>query len=557
MKKWLENLKFFWNDRVYVASLALTAACGYGFLITHGTVGIDDTPYAYYFEEGLAAIVGRWVLFLLNKLLHFADFAPFFADLAGVLLLMAAATVWCVLFRCALGEAAPRRGYLFFALVFLSCPLISEVYTYHLHNGISLGYLCCGISLCFFRAGLEGLEARGTGGGRPWRRGLPFLAAAGGLWIAVGCYESLMVVWLVGILLTLLAERYGGKRRNAAGSLLCGGGVAVTAVVLRSLTVAGLTRLFGLEYLREEAVQRSVAEMALWMFQEGAFAEFAMALKRMAVMYGAFAYAYYPILIFVLAVAVIWLFGLWRGFRQRDWGILFLTACILPAAFLLVLVEGKATLYRSAQFLPVVCGFGALVFFYAAGNLADRLKGRIGTAVRAAAAVVLAAVVWNQCVDLNRWFYVDDLKYQDAVNTVGRIAHELEKDFDVSKPVVFTGTYDIPESLIADAYVPYGSETFFKINFLTSFLDEHLLEKFYRPYGVWVAQTPSLSVLDWGRYAFGDDTELARFFHMHGFELTPLLGVDYEEAERLSRDWPEFPREGSLADMGDYIIVHF
>ena len=34
---------------------------------------------------------------------------------------------------------------------------------------------------------------------------------------------------------------------------------------------------------------------------------------------------------------------------------------------------------------------------------------------------------------------------------------------------------------------------------LTDFVDEHLLEKFYREYGVWVAQTPSLSVLDWGR----------------------------------------------------------
>ncbi len=32
-----------------------------------------------------------------------------------------------------------------------SSPLISEVFTYFLHNGIAIGYLCCGISLCCVR----------------------------------------------------------------------------------------------------------------------------------------------------------------------------------------------------------------------------------------------------------------------------------------------------------------------------------------------------------------------------------------------------------------------
>ena len=47
--------------------LLLTAICAYGYKVTNVTIGIDDTPSLYYFEEGLIAIVGRWVLFLLNR----------------------------------------------------------------------------------------------------------------------------------------------------------------------------------------------------------------------------------------------------------------------------------------------------------------------------------------------------------------------------------------------------------------------------------------------------------------------------------------------------------
>ena len=74
---------------------------------------------------------------------------------------------------------------------------------------------------------------------------------------------------------------------------------------------------------------------------------------------------------------------------------------------------------------------------------------------------------------------------------------------------------------------------------------------------MWVAQTPSLSVIDWGRYAFGTDEELVRFATMHGHDLAPLLETDYAAAEEYSLNLPEFPAEGSVVDVGDYIIVHF
>ena len=105
--KWTGGIRFFLKNKAYMAFLSLTAVLSYGFLVTHQTVGIDDTPYAYYFEEGLNAIVGRWFLYLANKVFHVSDFSPFMTDLVGVLILMAAAVVWCCLLRCVCGDKVP------------------------------------------------------------------------------------------------------------------------------------------------------------------------------------------------------------------------------------------------------------------------------------------------------------------------------------------------------------------------------------------------------------------------------------------------------------------
>ena len=90
-------------------------------------------------------------------------------------------------------------------------------------------------------------------------------------------------------------------------------------------------------------------------------------------------------------------------------------------------------------------------------------------------------------------------------------------------------------------------------------VDPDLLDKYNRgSRGVWVAQTPALSVIDWGRYAFDSDAELVKFFEMHGHQLVALEDISlYAAAEEESLDLPEYPQEGYIVDKGDYIIVHF
>lgn len=563
------------ENRLYMGILLLTAVCAYGYKVTNVTIGIDDTPSLYYFEEGLIAIVGRWVLFLLNKVITLAEFVPFVTDFAAVILLIAAAIVWSALFYSVFGEKLPMMGYAFFAAVFVSCPLISEVFTYFLHNGIAIGYLSCAVSLCFMREWQNSMRKPRKGSGlweKPDCRTVTKLAAAAVfLWIAMGCYESFMILWLAGLLLLLLSERIrlGTERtartgeRGVFGTLAGGALAALVAVLLRSLMIVVLTKAFHLEYLQGEAVQRSVTEMLGWMVQPGAFGELIMILKRTFVLYGVFAYAYLPIRIFVLSAVVITVVTLVRVIRGRDlWALILLPAAYL-AAFSLLFIEGKATLYRSAQFLPIFCGYGALLFAYIiyelTGSPGRGVHRKLCLGTRGIAVAVLVVITWNQCMDMTKWFYIDRQKYDAAVKTVDQIALDLERDFDTSKPVIFTGNYEIPYSIVKDAYVSYGDSRYYKMKRLTDLIDPDLLDKYNRgSKGVWVAQTPALSVIDWGRYAFDSDAELVRFFEMHGHRLVACGDVDrYAEAEEESLNLPEYPQDGYIVDKGDYIIVHF
>ena len=573
MQKWKSYGKHFQQNRLYMGILLLTAVCAYGYKVTNATIGIDDTPSLYYFEEGLIAIVGRWVLFLLNKVVSLAEFVPFVTDFAAVVILVLAAVVWSALFYSVLGEKVPTAGYAFFGAVFLSSPLISEVFTYFLHNGIAIGYLCCGISLCCVREWQSSTRKMQKGSGIRQKLGClavaKILTAAVFLWIAMGCYESFMILWLAGLMLLLLTERIarGRQEKDIFAPLVAGAVAALVAIVLRSVMIVVVTKAFHLEYLRGEAVQRSVTEMLGWMLQPGAFGELAMILKRTFVLYGVFAYAYLPIRIFILSAAVILVVTLVRVIRGRDlWALLLLPAAYL-AAFSLLFIEGKATLYRSAQFLPVFCGYGALLFVYGiwqlTGTMSPKAKNtagrKISAGVRALAVLVLAVILWNQCMDMTRWFYIDKKKYDAAVKTVDQIAMDLERDFDTSKPVIFTGNYDIPYSIVQDAYVSYSSPVYYKMTRLADLVDPDLLDKYNRgSRGVWVAQTPALSVIDWGRYAFDSDAELVKFFEMHGHQLVALEDISlYAAAEEESLDLPEYPQEGYIVDKGDYIIVHF
>ena len=67
---------------------------------------------------------------------------------------------------------------------------------------------------------------------------------------------------LAGLMLLLLTERIarGRQEKDIFATLVAGAVAALVAIVLRSVMIVVVTKAFHLEYLRGEAVQRSVTE---------------------------------------------------------------------------------------------------------------------------------------------------------------------------------------------------------------------------------------------------------------------------------------------------------
>ena len=192
------------------------------------------------------------VLFLLNKVVSLAEFVPFVTDFAAVVILVLAAVVWSALFYSVLGEKVPTAGYAFFGAVFLSSPLISEVFTYFLHNGIAIGYLCCGISLCCVREWQSSTRKMQKGSGIRQKLGClavaKILTAAVFLWIVHGMLRVLYdpVAGGADALAADGADRTGTSGEGHICHTGAGAVAALVAIVLRSVMIVVVTKAFHL-----------------------------------------------------------------------------------------------------------------------------------------------------------------------------------------------------------------------------------------------------------------------------------------------------------------------
>ncbi|MBQ7920297.1 MAG: glucosyltransferase domain-containing protein [Lachnospiraceae bacterium] len=537
---------FFKSNKKYWVLLGLVLLGSYGFAITHHSIGIDDTCIELYFEDGIAPAMGRWCIYLLGKVINITSFAPWFMELVSTLIFAVSVTLWAMLFYRILGDKVSWAVYCMFACVFVSCPLISEVYVYYLHNGLCTGY---GVVALALHALLDVFVVSSS-----WKKRIcSGIISVVGLLVSIGFYESFLLVFAFGAIMVLFLlldakgqeEKYIAKPFRWAGVVA---GIAMASILLRSVVLHALQFIFGYSIPENYTVgYRSIFEN---LGQDKG--ELMMALKKYIIMYWANAYAYFPIAVLVAGFLIIGLYAL--VWKRNIWMVLCSLAMgVLPA--LLVIIEGYPTHYRASQYVPLV---GAFALLLVGKELCERKTSKYVKWAGVAGALIL---IFNQCADMNKWFYVDYLKYQDAENVMRRIAYDLESQYDTSKPIVFRGAYMVPYEICKDAYVEYGSEKYYKITRIADLLGEHVKDKFNDSRAFRIAETPLNSTLQWGVTAFdGTATQLGEFWKMLGCDNfiieQNLTVIENAEQYMIESGMPGYPQEGYIAELEDYIIVN-
>ena len=553
MKRLWQEVSDILKQKTYMICVALTAIMSYGFAICQPMIGIDDSAIGRYYTEGVGAVLGRWGLYLINKICPVVDYTPFITDFLSVVFLILGSAFWCIVFERAIGKKLSVLATTVFSCVMISSPIMSEVFIYYLHNGVGINYCLSAILMLVFMDAFASTSKK--------QMVCKLLGAFGLLCLCNSFVETFTIVFLMALVMVWVLQTISGTKKlgfkDLAIQTVSAGAMLVVSVLVRSFAMKFFTWAFSLQDAVDVVTSRSVLMALDWFKTSDGFAEFVMTIKKYIAMYYVNAIAYVPIRIYVLAVVLFFVYAIYRLIAKKQFLPLLGAVAMQLIPLVLVIIEGHATFYRTSQFLPLYVAFVAVVLTCALEDKAAIVTW--GKKLIAVWCILIAILVYNQAFEMTQWFYIDYMKYEDAKDTMSLISHDLERDFDTTKPVVFVGNYTIPTKIVEKMYVPFDSKQYESIARILDIMDPNLKTCFAMPDGYSLSSEAVYSVFTWGNHAFeGWDKETHDFFAMHGHEYERILDPEtVQEIQKQYGDIPGYPKEGSIIETEDYIVVHF
>ena len=193
-----------------MAALVLTLLLSYGYSIATVSVGIDTLEGDRYIGSGGVMLsTGRFGMNFWAGLLGYGKAEPSYQpgiDLLAAILLGAAAVHFCTLLRKVSNDRISMFGYGAFSCIFISYPLINEIWEYSGANVcVCGGYLLDAIALNLL---WDSWHQPGA------RKLLRFTAASVCMLIVCSSYESLAVVYVLAVFAMLSLQEYESKEKT-------------------------------------------------------------------------------------------------------------------------------------------------------------------------------------------------------------------------------------------------------------------------------------------------------------------------------------------------------
>ena len=551
MLEFWQDLKGFLQNRMYCFVLLVIGIGTYGFVITHYSIGIDDTAILLYFETGLSPYMGRWSLYLINKILPLTRMTPFYIELISMLLMLFAATAWCAVWKniCEPKLSIPWYGYVLVAGIFITCPLVSEVYIYYLHNGLCLAYGLVAIAVYGFNSLLKQESSK--------RQKIFLLILIGTLLsIALGCYESMVLVYIIGVIFCFFMQnvlRNKSEKRyfSIVHWLLAGILTIVISMLIRSVVVNTLYAFndWSNTFYGFDSEQRG----SLVSILQIEFSELVMNLKDYFVNYVVNSFCNLSIMMLNIGYVTLGITALVCCIvKKNPWILLsIIVVPLLPIG--MCLLEESAVLYRAASYVPLVISFTFLL------ALALLIKYKLKI-IKNVCVILMGILVWNQCAEMNHWFAVDYMKYTIDREIMIQIAHDLQAECDVSKKIIFRGAVDTPRELSKNAVISYTDHKYKYVDAMMNIFLPDLKWRYSNEEGWRIKDSIYWSTINWGVNAFdGTPKQLTRFWEMHGYYFEPETDKEkIKESEKIKENlnMPEYPVPGYIYECDEYIIVN-
>jgi len=568
MKEFKQHVEYFLKNKLYMLFLVLAAVVGYGYVLFHGTCGIDDISIDLYFKVGIGVAIGRWPYYLINKIIPIAQYTPFWADFVTVLLLMLAVIVWCALARMIIGDKVSVWCYIIFAFMFMNYSMNADVFVFYLQNGLGWLHLFVALALVLFWS----LYKREIGTAKQIVIRLSVIVL---LTLAISFYESAASLFLTGVFVVLFLEIWAnGKQAAFRGAkffmALCfATRYLVYAMVARRIARAVIMRVFN---IAPYAFYRSVSSLE-WLTKGGVGAildrisEF---LANLYCDYFAVGVAYYPIFLFVVCSALFLCILCYLVWKKRDVELVLSGLGIYASLFVLSVISGSAMEYRACQ------NFTLFVAFVLAGVVAWVMNKK--KVLRILVGISICGVLAYSAYDLNQWFILDYDKTEYEMQVIDQIAEELNSGkYNIAeKPVVVVGDFGLPTE-IYDRYCITSDDFGWEVvesAVINAYDSDNMVKNGKYCY----AQNQS-SIIDWSVHAFamyaGYNVPIRQLFEYRGHEFMwadaslikeafdTFYPLDWEwycisKAEVYSENYmgkAQYPQEGYIEEFENYIVI--
>ena len=506
VNEYKKELRKIFNNKLYMFSIILTAILGYGYLITHTTIGIDDTCLDRYYgglysNNNMIALGGRWGSYFFCKLLNLTNFTPFWTELLTIIMYVFTA----IIISCFINKNFSIKNNLvsiIFSCIYISYSLINEALIFQPSNiALIFGNLLTIISAILI---YEGYSAN--------CKKKEYILPALIFTLGISMYESCCQTFLVAILFCSLYNLVNKKQdtKNILKFLL----TAITILICSIILNYFILYLFYFIGVPNELAQMAGEKQIDWL-KYGLIDGTILVFKYITA-YTVKNIQYFPVLEFVVATVIGLVLSIYYSIKNKDTNVFNIYIVIVLSNFALSILQCTYIMYRTCTSWSLFVA-GVFTVTYTIMSNKKHLK---------TIAIVFATllVLW-QTRDLNQWFYSEYIKYQRDLKDAYQIADDIKKYAkDVSKPIVFAGMPD------------KGFQTANQIG----------------------AQSNGLSVVWWGQKAFNDNSyELIKFINSLGYRYRKPTDEQYEKGKQLAEELENYPKEGYVKEFEDIIVVKF
>lgn len=553
MKKTDNNHEIGYGSRIigylsnngFMIPLIVTMALSYSYFISHTAIAVDTLSGNHYNFRGYIS-QNRFFGYLVSYLLTiFGEQSFQFSNLLRVLFLGLSGILFCVL----IDQIVPQNGIAsrsIFACILVSAPIYVELLPYEL--GLSIGPGMTLVAISLYLIVTSSRDSKGL---------IKLFGASVIIMFISAWYESLCVAYVIGAIAVIIIKIIFSKDTVRFKEIIILGSLFLIPLIA-GLILKKLILLIIQMRLHMGTDVKNNAQNDINLFkQTGHNLKKFLYTVRYHYLYSGMWFS--PITIYVFSKCVCMVLMLFFTIKKKNiWLIpLFLMLHLVNMTLVILRWDDNTTnmpIYRTCIFFGL---YTAFLFFILIEYLSDIHSPVF---LKYSAIILSGYLILVQAMQCDYWLSMNIRRYEEESRVLKNAAQILSEEYDLSKPVAFVGNYQLSRDYLDKVYLTKGTREYRRAEKLSKLIGQSTVRDVVKDGQHFTPRsfTMSQSVINWSLWAFEEPNNLLiSYFDYLGYEIIGPTSEILAEALTLGNSMQSFPSQGSIMDMGDYIVLKF